>query len=157
MIRPADYRSRLSRPGVARSAKLSPSRNPWRRSLHRQSSGGMREGRGLWCNRPSVPACMNRSCQHYTVTLLVPARRMISLVPAHRPSRVRWSPHLRRSQRQCEEYKLTESFSTLDPSRQSDWIRRSTRKPADSFGGRLLGGRSRLFGCGYVVDSRISS
>ena len=45
-------------------------------------SGGMREGRVLSRNRPSIPARMNRSCQRQTVTLLVPACRMISLVPA---------------------------------------------------------------------------
>ena len=41
----------------------------------------MRDGRVLSRNRPATPARMNRSCQRHTVTLLVPVRRMISLVP----------------------------------------------------------------------------
>jgi hypothetical protein len=51
------------------------------RSCTLAGSGGMREGRVLSCSRPSIPACMNRSRQRHTVTLLVPAWRMISLVP----------------------------------------------------------------------------
>src|SRR5277367_6598990 len=56
------------------------------RSRTLAGSGGIREGRVLSCSRPSIPARMNRSCQRHTVTLLVPAWRMISLVP--RPSTV---------------------------------------------------------------------
>ena len=49
-------------------------------------SGGTREGRVLSCNRPSTPACMNRSCQRHRQVLLLAVCRMISLVP--RPSAV---------------------------------------------------------------------
>src|SRR5215472_5576148 len=48
-------------------------------------NGGMREGRVLSRTRPATPARMNRSCQRHTVTLLVPVRRMISLVPTPSP------------------------------------------------------------------------
>src|SRR6516162_16887 len=44
-------------------------------------SGGMRERRVLSRSRPATPACMILSCQRHTVTLLVPAWRMISPVP----------------------------------------------------------------------------
>ena len=49
-------------------------------------SGGTREGRVLSCNRPSTPACMNRSCQRHRQVLLLAVCRRISLVP--RPSAV---------------------------------------------------------------------
>src|SRR6266853_6086462 len=42
--------------------------------------GGTRDGRVLSCNRPSTPSCMNRSCQRHRQVLLLPVRRMISLV-----------------------------------------------------------------------------
>jgi hypothetical protein len=44
-------------------------------------SGGMREGRVRSGNRPVTAARMSRSCQRHTVPLLIPVRRMISLVP----------------------------------------------------------------------------
>src|SRR5271169_743946 len=49
-------------------------------------SGGTREGRVRSCNRPSTPACMNRSCHRHRQVLLLAVCRMISLVP--RPSAV---------------------------------------------------------------------
>jgi hypothetical protein len=59
----------------------SPKINATVRSRTLAGSGGMRDGRVLSCKRPATPACMNRSCQRHTVTLLVPVRCMISLVP----------------------------------------------------------------------------
>src|SRR6516165_10833276 len=59
----------------------SPRVNATVRSCTLVGSGGMREGRVLSRSRPAIPARMNRSCQRHTVTLLVPVRRMISLVP----------------------------------------------------------------------------
>jgi hypothetical protein len=56
------------------------------RSRTLAGSGGMREGRVLSRNRSATPARMDRSCQRHIVTLFVPDRRMISLVP--RPSAV---------------------------------------------------------------------
>jgi hypothetical protein len=63
----------------------SPGGSPWVKARVRSrtlaGSGGMRERRVLSRSRPSTPARMNRYCQRHTVTLLVPAWRMISLVP----------------------------------------------------------------------------
>jgi hypothetical protein len=51
------------------------------RSRTLAGSGGMRDGRVWSRNRPATPARINRSCQRHTVTLLMPVRRIISLVP----------------------------------------------------------------------------
>src|SRR6516165_10018999 len=73
----------------------SPRVNATVRSCTLVGSGGMREGRVLSRTRPATPARMNRSCQRHTVTLLVPVRRMISLVPA--PSAVNSTIHARQT------------------------------------------------------------
>jgi hypothetical protein len=56
------------------------------RSATAGGSGAIRDGRVLSRNSPSTPSCMNRSCQRHRQVLLLPVRRMISLVP--RPSAV---------------------------------------------------------------------
>ena len=55
------------------------------RSATAGGSGATRDRRVLSRNNPSTPSCMNRSCRRHRQVLLLPARRMISLVP--RPSR----------------------------------------------------------------------
>src|SRR5262245_10226805 len=70
---------------MRRLARGSPRVNATVRSHTLADNGGMREGRVLSRTRPATPARMNRSCQRHTVTLLVPVRRMISLVPTPSP------------------------------------------------------------------------
>ena len=65
--------------------KVSGRNSPWVKAMVRActlaGSGGMRDLRVLSRNSPVTPDRMNRSCQRHTVTLLVPACRIISLVP----------------------------------------------------------------------------
>src|SRR6266436_829048 len=51
------------------------------RSCTVAGSRGIRDGRVLSRSSPSTPSTMQRSCQRQTVTLLLPVRRMIVVVP----------------------------------------------------------------------------
>jgi hypothetical protein len=50
-------------------------------------NGGLPGGRVLSYNSPSTRSSMNRACQRHTVGLVLPVRRMISMVP--KPSAVK--------------------------------------------------------------------
>ena len=60
------------------SASVSPTTRP----AIAGGSGATRDGRVLSRNSPSTTSCMKRSCQRHRQVLLLPLRRMISLVPS---------------------------------------------------------------------------
>jgi hypothetical protein len=63
------------------SPRGSPGVSATTRSATSRASGRMRGGRVLSRSGPSMPACMEHSCQRQTAVLALPVRRMILLVP----------------------------------------------------------------------------